>query len=130
MKKEADLSEARDSRKIRKAYKETEWRIFSLISMLNDKLKGSKGAANNNDLNISMERTHEELEMEQKRTISSNEGHKDSTPTEPELKRQKLEDIEETEREEEDIAERVTRSVERFEEHLDRAHEGMVAVMN
>ena len=57
MKTEADLSEARDSKKIRKAYKETKWQIFSLISMLNDKLKGSKGATNNKDLDTLMEGT-------------------------------------------------------------------------
>ena len=138
-KKEADLSEARESKKIREEYEETEGRILSLVERLKGKLDASEGAVDSNDLSTLMELADQELAMEltydidsTRSAATSNKRIAHNPSTEPLWKRLKLDDTEDTEKRggRECFENVITDTVRLLEEHLERAHETMAAAQD
>ena len=127
IKEEADSSEARDSKELREAYEETEECILSLVGTLNAKLEE---AMNSKDLDVLIEWAEQELSIEHKYGIDSNEGGNHSIPDEPLRKIFKLNETEETDVKSGSITELITETVKQLEEHLERTHDAMVTAMS
>ena len=85
---------------------------------------------NSRDLAALIEWAEQELKIEHKYDADTNERNNHSVPYEPLWKKQKLDETEETDDKSGNITELITSTVKQLEEHIERTHDAMIAMVS